>query len=178
MKKTFIAASMLGIFATGAVSAAQSTETVNVTFVGEVKDLACTIQVGGANNTINLGMLDAKANAEGKIVPVMFRFSDCNTGTKLASIVLSGGQNAGAPEEQIDQGTLGTDKKNVTVQLMTDTAGNFDKKPVTFSDVALPEENSGNTFAVTPYYAQLKAGAANPELGKVSSVGVFTIEYK
>ena len=88
MKKTFIAASMLGIFAAGSVSAAPGTETVNVTFTGEVKDLTCTVQVGGPNNVVDLGMLDSVQGSTGTIVPVMFRFSGCDGTAKLSSIQL------------------------------------------------------------------------------------------
>ena len=78
MKKTFIAASVMGLMAASTAFAAPGSETVNVTFVGEVKDLTCTVQVGGPNNVVNLGMLDAVPGATGTIVPVMFRFSGCD----------------------------------------------------------------------------------------------------
>lgn len=178
MKKTFIAASMLGIFAAGAVSAAPGTETVNVTFVGEVKDLTCTVQVGGPNNVVNLGMLDAIEGAEGTIVPVMFRFSGCAPDAKLSSIQLTGAQNATPTDEALDKGILGTDRDNVTVKLMTKVDGTFSKDPVSYENNQQPMDLAAGGV-VTPYFAQLKADDATaPQPGLVSSAAVFTVTYK
>ena len=178
MKKTFIAASMLGIFAAGSVSAAD--EAVNVTFIGEVKELACTVQVGGANNVVNLGLLDAKANAEGTKVPVTFRFADCQSGTKLKSIKLTGAtvsdQDPNKPADQnLANGILATDRPNVTVHLMNSTDGTFNSDPVKFDD---PNGmNLDNGGVATPYFAQLKASAQKPAPGSVSTTAVFTVTY-
>lgn len=177
MKKTFIATSVLGLMAVGSAMAAGN-ETVNVTFVGEVKDLTCTVQVGGPNNVVKLGMLDAVPGAKGTIVPVMFRFSGCDTKAKLSSIALTGAQNGTPGDEDLDTGVLGTDRDNVTVHLMTNVDGTFTKTPVSY-------ENQGQAMdlaaggAVTPYYAQLwgDKGTA-PKAGPVNSTAVFTVVYK
>lgn len=176
MKKTFIAASMLGIFAAGSVSAAD--ETVNVTFTGEVKDLTCTVQVGGPNNVVNLGMLDAIQGAKGTIVPVMFRFSGCDQNAKLSSIKLTGAQNGTPADEDLAKGVLGTDRDNVTVQLMTKVDGTFSKDAVSYENQGQPMDLAAGG-SVTPYYAQLKAdAAAAPTPGPVNSTAVFTVTYK
>lgn len=176
MKKTFIAASVMGLMAVGSATAAD--ETVNVTFLGEVKDLTCTVQVGGPNNVVNLGMLDAEAGATGTIVPVMFRFAGCSPDAKLMSIQLTGAQNGSPADEDITQGILGTEQSAVKVQLMTKVDGSFDNKPVTFGN---PTDGLALTDgdAVTPYYAQLQADdVETPKPGTVNSNAIFTVVYK
>ena len=177
MKKTFIAASVLGLMAVGTATAAGN-ETVNVTFVGEVKDLTCTVQVGGPNNVVKLGMLDAKKKAKGTVVPVMFRFSDCDPGAKLSSIQLTGAQNGTPVNEDLKTGVLGTDRPNVTVKLMKDVDGAFDEAPVSYEKQNLGMDLA-NGGAVTPYYAQLRADDATaPTAGPVNSTAIFTVVYK
>lgn len=173
MKKTFIAASMLGIFAAGSVSAAD--ETVNVTFTGEVKDLTCTVQVGGPNNIVNLGTIKAEDGAIGTIVPVMFRFAGCKPDAKLKTIKLTGAQNGSPKGEDIAQGILGTEQSTVKVKLMTNVDGTFKADPVAFGD---PQTGMVLTDgdAVTPYYAQLQA-KGTPKPGTVHSNAVFTVVY-
>lgn len=177
MKKTFIAASVLGLMAVGSAMAAGN-ETVNVTFIGEVKDLTCTVQVGGPNNVVNLGMLDASVGARGTVVPVMFRFSGCAPDAKLSSIQLTGAQNGTPGDEVLDNGILGTDRDNVTVHLMTSVDGTFTKDPVSYETNKNPMDIAAGA-AVTPYYAQLWAddGTA-PTAGPVNSTAIFTVVYK
>ena len=178
MKKTFIATSVLGLMAVGTATAAGN-ETVNVTFVGEVKDLTCTVQVGGPNNVVNLGMLDAVKGAKGTVVPVMFRFSDCDQNTKLESIVLSGAQNGNGGGEDLDNGVLGTDRNNVTVKIMKTTDGKFDKDPVSYKDNKQVGMDLTAGGAATPYYAQLQADPKNaPMPGTVNSNAFFTVVYQ
>ena len=177
MKKTFIAASVLGLMAVGSAMAAGN-ETVNVTFVGEVKDLTCTVQVGGPNNVVNLGMLDAIEGAKGTVVPVMFRFSGCDQDAKLSSIQLTSAQNGTPVDENLEKGVLGTDRDNVTVHLMTKVDGTFNKDPVSFETQGQGLDLTAGG-AVTPYYAQLWADAGTaPKAGPVNSTAVFTVVYK
>lgn len=178
MKKTFIAASVMGLMAASTAFAAPGSETVNVTFVGEVKDLTCTVQVGGPNNVVNLGMLDASVGARGTVVPVMFRFSGCAPDAKLSSIQLTGAQNGTPGDEVLDNGILGTDRDNVTVHLMTSVDGTFTKDPVSYETNKNPMDIAAGA-AVTPYYAQLWAddGTA-PTAGPVNSAAIFTVVYK
>ena len=179
MKKTFIAASVMGLMAASTTFAAPGSETVNVTFVGEVKDLTCTVQVGGPNNVVNLGMLDAVPGATGTIVPVMFRFSGCDKDAKLSSIQLTGAQNGSHADEDITTGLLGTDRHDVMIQLMTKVDGTFENKPVSFEDQQQNPMDLAAGGAVTPYYAQLQADDVNaPKAGPVNSNAVFTVVYK
>lgn len=173
MKKTFIAASVLSLMAASTAMAAD--ETVNVTFVGEVKDLTCTVQVGGPNNVVNLGMIEAKDGANGTIVPVMFRFAGCKPGAKLKTIKLTGAQNGSPNDEDIAKGILATEQSTVKVKLMTNVDGTFENKPVAFGDPNTGMELTDGD-AVTPYYAQLQANGT-PKPGTVNSNAIFTVVY-
>lgn len=176
MKKSLLAVAFLGLASVTTVHAAAATahqESVNVRFAGEVKIATCQVTVGQQGNLIDLGIVKPAANSEGVLVPVVFNFTDCQSST-LKDIQFAGGQNGG--QDNWQTGVLGTDRKNVTIQLYNDATASGQFTNVVAVNKQFNQQTTSHV--VTPFFARLKVGGAAAEPGKVNSAALFTVSYQ
>ncbi len=171
MKKSVCLMAILCAFGATANAA---TENIPVEFTGSVQNKTCDIVVGQTGNLIDLGRVDPTPDSKGKLVPVTFGFSNCNTAQGIQSIELKNGQNGG--DDDVANGTLGTNIDGVNVKLYNSRAA----APKNFVPKADVNKNftDKKTLKVTPFFARLEVGKAAAATGDVHTGAVFTVTYK
>lgn len=147
MKKSVCLMAMLG--ALGATSAiAASTQSVEITFQGEVTEKTCDISLANGSKVLDLGTIAANAGNgdKGTLVPLTFKLSNCNG---LVLDTATGGPIDLAEDltatnlvnSDVSTGKLATDKKNIIVQFYEDAAGTEG-----FLAQQTPETGAGNVL--------------------------------
>lgn len=173
MKKSLLAAALLGIVAASGAQAAAAqapaSDSVMVNFSGVAKAPTCTVTVGTAN-TLDLGVLPLTNQAQTTPVPVRFSVSGCQ-GKTVGKIEFNGGVDG----EQGKFGELNTNQANVKVQLSkSDKFDDLGKlTPVNVTTTL----NSGNV-SFQPFFARLKVTQGTASAGNLNATGRFTVSYQ
>lgn len=186
MKKTALvtALALLGVVGAASVNAApqtpapqqMATDFVSVQFEGKVAATTCNVTVGVGSNTVKLGQVSPEAKSKGALMPITFGFSGCKAAKTVKNIKFEGGQNGAGDANS--RGVLGTNNKNVFVQLFN----NKDNLNATFNPTVdvnqrVTEGDQGK-LSVTPFHARLEVGGYPAEAGTITSNALFTVSYQ
>ena len=187
MKKSVCLMAVLGALAASGAMAA-STQSVDITFKGEVIDKACTISLHNGSNTLPLGTISTQIgdNERGTLVPMILKFSECKNvaqpNTPQAMTVnkvelVADLNDSNADLTNLSKGTLSTTKDGVLVQIYKNKTGTTDNDKG-LVDGMKPTVADKVSLVTVGYVAMTKKQGAKLSAGDVEARAMFKVTYQ